>query len=322
MHLCHLTTESTAEHGGAGRYATSDNVQTSPALRPGSCFVHGHLSHSRSRGSGVKRFARCRVTCRAWGLQVVGGAADGSAAAVEHVRVDHRRADIGVAEELLDSADVVARLEQLAREALAQSVWRDRLCDLRRSRSLPHRALAAALVQVVTANGAVLRVAPQARRGEEPARLPTTGWWTLRNRFKNAFAQIDVQLKRRYDLIPNLVETAKGYMKHERETLEAVIAARNRPRAEQRRPPTPATRRHARADGRRGRAHRRARAPLRAGRGLPGPQGQPEHDAAPGGADLHREQGRLRAPGLQRRGDDLQHRHQPTERAAPKVSFT
>ena len=50
---------------------------------------------------------------------------------------------------------------------------------------------------------------------------------SLRNRFKNSFAQIDVQLKRRYDLIPNLVETAKGYMKHERETLEAVIAARN-----------------------------------------------------------------------------------------------
>lgn len=50
---------------------------------------------------------------------------------------------------------------------------------------------------------------------------------TLRNRFKNSFAQIDVQLKRRYDLIPNLVETAKAYMKHESETLEAVIAARN-----------------------------------------------------------------------------------------------
>ena len=49
----------------------------------------------------------------------------------------------------------------------------------------------------------------------------------MRNRFKNAFAQIDVQLKRRYDLIPNLVETAKGYIKHERETLEAVIKARN-----------------------------------------------------------------------------------------------
>jgi LemA protein len=49
----------------------------------------------------------------------------------------------------------------------------------------------------------------------------------LRNRFKNAFAQIEVQLKRRYDLIPNLVETAKAYMKHESATLEAVIAARN-----------------------------------------------------------------------------------------------
>ena len=49
----------------------------------------------------------------------------------------------------------------------------------------------------------------------------------MRNRFKNAFAQIDVQLKRRHDLIPNLVETAKGYMKHERETLDAVISARN-----------------------------------------------------------------------------------------------
>jgi LemA protein len=50
---------------------------------------------------------------------------------------------------------------------------------------------------------------------------------TLRNRYKNAFSQIDVQLKRRYDLIPNLVEVAKGYIKHERETLEAVIQARN-----------------------------------------------------------------------------------------------
>ena len=49
----------------------------------------------------------------------------------------------------------------------------------------------------------------------------------LRNRFKNAFAQIDVQLRRRYDLIPNLVETARAYMQHERETLEAVIQARN-----------------------------------------------------------------------------------------------
>ncbi|MEE8170654.1 MAG: LemA family protein, partial [Phycisphaerae bacterium] len=50
---------------------------------------------------------------------------------------------------------------------------------------------------------------------------------TLRNRFQNGYAQIDVQLKRRYELIPNLVETAKGYLQHERETLEAVITARN-----------------------------------------------------------------------------------------------
>lgn len=53
------------------------------------------------------------------------------------------------------------------------------------------------------------------------------GLVNLRNRFKNAFSQIDVQLKRRYDLIPNLVEVAKGYLKHERETLEAVTKARN-----------------------------------------------------------------------------------------------
>jgi len=53
------------------------------------------------------------------------------------------------------------------------------------------------------------------------------GLVTARNGYKNAFSQIDVQLTRRYDLIPNLVETAKGYLKHERETLEGVIAARN-----------------------------------------------------------------------------------------------
>ncbi len=50
---------------------------------------------------------------------------------------------------------------------------------------------------------------------------------TLKNRYENAFSQIEVQLQRRYDLIPNLIETVKGYMKHERETLEAVIQARN-----------------------------------------------------------------------------------------------
>jgi LemA protein len=53
------------------------------------------------------------------------------------------------------------------------------------------------------------------------------GLVTARNAFKNAFAQIDVQLQRRFDLIPNLVETAKGYIRHERETLEAVVAARS-----------------------------------------------------------------------------------------------
>jgi LemA protein len=53
------------------------------------------------------------------------------------------------------------------------------------------------------------------------------GLVTRRNAFRNAYSQIDVQLKRRHDLVPNLVETAKGYLKHERETLEAVVAARN-----------------------------------------------------------------------------------------------
>ena len=65
--------------------------------------------------------------------------------------------------------------------------------------------------------------------------IVAVGFWAVaiynglvqfRNRFKNAFAQIDVQLKRRYDLIPNLVEAAKGYLTHERETLEKVVAAR------------------------------------------------------------------------------------------------
>ncbi|GHC49935.1 LemA family protein [Roseibacillus persicicus] len=66
--------------------------------------------------------------------------------------------------------------------------------------------------------------------------IAVVGFWLMaqynglvssRNRYRNGFAQIDVQLKRRHDLIPNLVETAKGFMKHERETLEAVIQARN-----------------------------------------------------------------------------------------------
>ncbi len=67
------------------------------------------------------------------------------------------------------------------------------------------------------------------------------GLVTLRNRYKNGYAQIDVQLKRRYDLIPNLVEAAKGYIAHERGTLEAVTAARGatRPRCRGSRRPRP-----------------------------------------------------------------------------------
>ena len=107
---------------------------------------------------------------------------------------------------------------------------------------------------------------------------------SLRNRYKNAFSQIDVQLKRRYDLIPNLVETAKGYMKHERETLEAVIAARNQAvsAAEAAAGQTPGDpeRDEAAAAGAEGALHRRPRPALRAGRGLPRSQGQPDHGGA------------------------------------------
>ena len=81
----------------------------------------------------------------------------------------------------------------------------------------------------------------------------------LRNRFKNAFSQIDVQLKRRYDLIPNLVETVKGYMKHETGTLEAVIQARNAAAtaSQDRRRQPGRPRRHEQPRRRRGAAQRR-----------------------------------------------------------------
>ena len=149
------------------------------------------------------------------------------------------------------------------------------------------------------------------------------GLVTARNAFRNAFAQIDVQLQRRFDLIPNLVETAKGYMKHERETLEAVIAARSAAMsglsAAKANPGDPAA--MAELANSQGVLERRARPADGRRRGLSGSQGEPEHDAALRRADLHREQGRLRAPGLQRLGDGLQQpaRSLPVERGRRHV---
>ncbi len=131
----------------------------------------------------------------------------------------------------------------------------------------------------------------------------------LRNRFKNAYAQIDVQLKRRYDLIPNLVETAKGYIKHERGTLEAVVAARNAAsaanvRAAQNPGDAAAMKELSGAEtaltGTLGRLFAVAEA-------YPGPEGQHDDDGPDGRADLDREQSRLRPAGLQRLGHGLQH---------------
>ena len=169
-----------------------------------------------------------------------------------------------------------------------------------------------------------------------------------RNRYKNAFAQIDVQLKRRYDLIPNLVETVKGYMKHEAETLEAVIKARNMAyTASQAAAQNPGDAERDEVAGERRRpALGRARPAARAERVVSGPQGQHQHARPERGADLDREQSRVRAPGLQRLGHRVQQRARgvpgrdvrrhvrlqpaprcsksieaPEERKAPKVSF-
>ena len=145
-------------------------------------------------------------------------------------------------------------------------------------------------------------VAPPYRRS--PA-MSTTGWiilgvivvivlWVImiynrlvamRQRVNQAFADIDVQLKQRHDLIPNLVETVKGYAAHERGTLEEVVQARNA--ADGRAGPGPAGRGGEHAD-------RRAAAAVRAVGGLSGPQGQPELPAAAGRAVRHREQDRRR----------------------------
>ena len=129
-----------------------------------------------------------------------------------------------------------------------------------------------------------------------------------RNGYKNAFAQIDVQLTRRYDLIPNLVETVKGYIKHERETLEAVIKARNTAmsglKAAAANPGDAAA--MTALVRRREPARRRARPVVRARRGVSRSQGQPEHDAALRRAHLDGEQGGVRPPGVQRRRHELQ----------------
>ena len=132
---------------------------------------------------------------------------------------------------------------------------------------------------------------------------------TLKNRFQNAFSQIEVQLKRRYDLIPNLVETVKGYMQHEKGTLEAVIQARNQAVSGLERaaanPGDPAAM-QALASAEAG-TLRRARPAVRAVRGVSRSEGQPEHGPAQRGDHLDRKQSRLRPPGLQRRRDAVQH---------------
>ncbi len=140
----------------------------------------------------------------------------------------------------------------------------------------------------------------------------------LRNRYENAFAQIDVQLKRRYDLIPNLVETVKGYMKHERETLEAVISARNLAySAEQeaaRQPGNPqAIRTLGGAEMQLSSALSRLMAVAEA---YPDLKANQNMIASARGVDLHREQGRLRPTGLQRLRDAIQHRARAVSRRA------
>jgi hypothetical protein len=111
---------------------------------------------------------------------------------------------------------------------------------------------------------------------------------TMRNRFKNAYAQIDVQLKRRYDLIPNLVETAKGYMAHERGTLEAVTAARNIAYAASKAAAANPGRcqRDEKPDGGGNRPRRHVEPADDGFRSLSRLEGEPEHDAAHRGADL------------------------------------
>ena len=131
---------------------------------------------------------------------------------------------------------------------------------------------------------------------------------SLKNRFKNAFAQIDVQLQRRHDLIPNLVETAKAYMDHERETLSRVTEARNQ--AEGARRDAAADPEDGAAIGRLGRAESLLSGSL--SRLLAVSESYPDLKANQTmaelmGAEQHGKPHRLRPSGLQRRGDALQH---------------
>ena len=126
------------------------------------------------------------------------------------------------------------------------------------------------------------------------------GLVAMRQRVSQAFADIDVQLKQRHDLIPNLVETVKGYAAHERGTLEAVVKARNAAIAAQ----GPAA--QAAAENVLSGALRQL---VRAVGGLSGPQGQHQFPATADRAVRHREQDRRRAPLLQQRRAGIQHRH-------------
>ena len=135
----------------------------------------------------------------------------------------------------------------------------------------------------------------------------------LRNRTENAWAQVDVQLRRRYDLIPNLVETVKGYASHERATFEEVTKART---AAQQARTVPEQAEAENFDG----GHRAA---VRRRRGLPGAARDGELPAAAGAARGHGAEDRRLAPGLQRRGAELRHgaRDRPDEHRGRPVQL-